>query len=56
MDMPGTSFVAYRSIMIFMRFYLFAEFDPNQMFRQFFSFSSDAGGFNGGNSFSFHFG
>ncbi|KAG5676507.1 hypothetical protein PVAND_006338 [Polypedilum vanderplanki] len=32
------------------------EFDPNQMFRQFFSFSSDAGGFGGGNSFSFHFG
>lgn len=31
------------------------EFDPNQMFRQFFSFSSDSGGF-GGNSFSFHFG
>lgn len=40
----------------------FTEFDPNQMFRQFFSFSSDAqnygGGsnFGGGNSFSFHFG
>lgn len=33
------------------------EFDPNQMFRQFFSFSSDGpGGYGGGNSFSFHFG
>lgn len=31
------------------------DFDPNQMFRQFFSFSSDNAGF-GGNSFSFHFG
>ncbi|CRL00944.1 CLUMA_CG014223, isoform A [Clunio marinus] len=33
------------------------EFDPNQMFRQFFSFNTDTGGgFGGGNSFSFHFG
>ena len=38
------------------------EFDPNQMFRQFFSFTSDkghGGGQNyggGGNQFSFHFG
>jgi DnaJ homolog subfamily C member 7 len=33
------------------------DFDPNQMFRQYFSFQSDnGGGFNGGNSFSFHFG
>lgn len=31
------------------------EFDPNQIFRQYFSFSSDSQGF-GGNSFSFHFG
>jgi len=54
--MPGTLFMTYRSIVILMTFYLIAEFDPNQMFRQFFSFSSDAGGFGGGNSFSFHFG
>lgn len=34
------------------------EFDPNQMFRQFFSFSSEGGNssYGGGNSFSFHFG
>lgn len=38
-----------------------AEFDPNQMFRQFFSFTDNGqgGGHNyggGGNQFSFHFG
>lgn len=61
MDMPGMSFARRaRKRKGTQSSDFFSDFDPNTMFRQFFSFSSDAGGgpggFNGGNSFSFHFG
>lgn len=63
MDMPGMSFARRAPKRARTQSSnLFSDFDPNTMFRQFFSFSSDGhggggpGGFNGGNSFSFHFG
>lgn len=53
--LPLSSIFCHYLINIF-KLCIFAEFDPNQMFRQFFSFSSDHAGYGGGNSFSFHFG
>lgn len=59
MEMPGETFLNFPAIKILTNLkFLLAEFDPNQMFRQFFSFNTDQGGnsYGGGNSFSFHFG
>lgn len=56
-EMPGENLIEIYLLKFFStNIWFFIEFDPNQMFRQFFSFSSDAGNYGGGNSFSFHFG